>query len=127
MARRKGWNELSDAYRRRLERSGVSKTDYESGTSLKSARGHKTPTGIGEKTYQSLRRLASGLPWEGQKPKEVIDEALQRGESPDWIKERLSQKRKDIAAYKKGDRTKGRENWERRRLTVPRHWYWYHP
>jgi len=34
------WGTLSDAYRRRLERGGISSADYESGASLSSARGH---------------------------------------------------------------------------------------
>lgn len=37
---RKGWGQLSDTYRRRLERNGVSRQDYESGISLAGARGH---------------------------------------------------------------------------------------
>lgn len=38
---RSGWNSLSDTYRRRLERAGISQAQYESGESLESARGHK--------------------------------------------------------------------------------------
>src|SRR5258707_11270082 len=38
---RKGWQQLSPNYRQRLERSGISKTKYEPGASLKAARGHK--------------------------------------------------------------------------------------
>ncbi|MGI8309036.1 hypothetical protein [Saccharopolyspora hattusasensis] len=37
---RKSWNSLSDAYRRRLERGGISRQAYESGASLSKARGH---------------------------------------------------------------------------------------
>lgn len=37
---RKGWNALSANYRARLEKAGISKTDYESGQSIRSARGH---------------------------------------------------------------------------------------
>lgn len=41
---RKGWDSLSPNYRRRLEKAGLSKSDYESGVSLSKARGHaKTP------------------------------------------------------------------------------------
>lgn len=39
---RKGWNQLSNTYRGRLERAGVSRSVYESGGSLQSARGHGT-------------------------------------------------------------------------------------
>ena len=41
---RKGWDSLKPDYRKRLERNGISKTDYERGASIKAARGHeKTP------------------------------------------------------------------------------------
>jgi hypothetical protein len=41
---RKSWGALTPAYRRRLERGGVSQSAYESGASLKAARGHaRTP------------------------------------------------------------------------------------
>jgi len=41
---RKGWNSLSAGYKARLEKAGISKSDYESGQSIQSARGHaKTP------------------------------------------------------------------------------------
>jgi hypothetical protein len=39
MARR-GWDELSPSYKRRLQRGGVGRRAYESGRSLKKARGH---------------------------------------------------------------------------------------
>lgn len=42
--RRKGWDNLSPAYRRRLEKGGVGRAQYESGAPIRSARGHaKTP------------------------------------------------------------------------------------
>lgn len=37
---RKGWGQLSSAYRERLERGGISRSSYESGASLARARGH---------------------------------------------------------------------------------------
>lgn len=38
------WDALSSAYRKRLERGGVTKSAYESGASLKAVRGHsRTP------------------------------------------------------------------------------------
>jgi hypothetical protein len=41
---RSSWDQLSAPYRSRLERGGVSKSDYDSGRSLGDARGHaKTP------------------------------------------------------------------------------------
>jgi len=41
---RKGWDQLKPDYRKRLERNGISKIDYERGDSIKAARGHeRTP------------------------------------------------------------------------------------
>lgn len=40
MATRRAWESLSEAYRSRLFRSGITATDYASGASLKAARGH---------------------------------------------------------------------------------------
>lgn len=41
---RKGWESLSPGYRNRLERGGVTKSSYERGESITSARGHeRTP------------------------------------------------------------------------------------
>lgn len=34
------WESLSDSYRHRLERGGITRTEYESGANLSAARGH---------------------------------------------------------------------------------------
>jgi hypothetical protein len=41
VASRRNYDSLSDAYRKRLERGGISRTEYNRGDSLKAARGHK--------------------------------------------------------------------------------------
>jgi hypothetical protein len=52
MANRRAWASLSDAYRDRLFRSGITATDYANGASLKAARGHSvTP----ERPKQAFR------------------------------------------------------------------------
>lgn len=40
MAARRGWDSLSPGYRQRLERAGISQSDYEAGRSIRAARGH---------------------------------------------------------------------------------------
>ena len=40
MTKARNWNSLTPAYRKRLERSGLSKAKYESGADLRAARGH---------------------------------------------------------------------------------------
>lgn len=58
---RKGWSSLSAGYKARLEKAGISKTDYERGQSIQAARGHaKTPERPTQKTgnfpqYQAER------------------------------------------------------------------------
>jgi len=44
--KRSGWSNLSPDYRKRLERSGVSRINWESGADLRKARGHATDTGL---------------------------------------------------------------------------------
>jgi hypothetical protein len=49
MAKRRVWSALTKAYRARLERKGIDQRQYESGASLKAARGHaKTPESLKE-------------------------------------------------------------------------------
>ena len=40
MAKARNWNSLTPAYKKRLERSGLTKSKYESGADLRAARGH---------------------------------------------------------------------------------------
>lgn len=52
MANRRSWNSLSEAYRNRLSRSGITEAHYSSGASIKAARGHRiTP----ERPKQAFR------------------------------------------------------------------------
>lgn len=57
---RRGWENLSDTYRTRLERSGVTRSSYESGISLRGARGHAyTP----ERPAQAYKRPTAFRPY----------------------------------------------------------------
>lgn len=50
---RKGWSNLSESYRTRLGKAGISQRDYEQGRSIRAARGHaKTP----ERPRDALKR-----------------------------------------------------------------------
>lgn len=66
MARR-NWSDLSDGYRARLARAGIDRTAYESGESLKGARGHRsTPEHPREaerrpEQYKEYRARKAGL------------------------------------------------------------------
>lgn len=65
----RNWDSLSSAYRARLQRSGISRSQYESGVSLSAARGHaRTPEHpqdaykqSGRQKYKDYRRERHGL------------------------------------------------------------------
>lgn len=62
---RKGWNALSAAYRTRLEKAGITKTDYESGASIRKARGHlhtpERPTSKNAHTFRNYQLTRAQL------------------------------------------------------------------
>lgn len=63
---RKGWLDLSSDYRHRLERGGISRSDYERGESLSSARGHAATPERPERAeskpeYQGYRDLRNEI------------------------------------------------------------------
>lgn len=78
---RKGWDSLSDKYRARLERNGVTRSGYESGTSLGKARGHIRTPGQPSERYQRLERKANKIDgWQrGYSARETIQYAMAEG------------------------------------------------
>ena len=62
MNRRKGWSSLSAGYRQRLIRQGITKHDYDTGQSLRSARGHgsHTPSETRKREERYERFIRSG-------------------------------------------------------------------
>lgn len=56
-SRRKGWSELSPSYRARLERNGVTESQYTSGASIRSARGHA----VTPERLTGYRRIANEM------------------------------------------------------------------
>jgi hypothetical protein len=61
--KRKGWESLSDSYRKRLTRSGISKSEYQSGKSIAKARGHAaTPEHGGYKKTAGRAGIAEYIP-----------------------------------------------------------------
>lgn len=93
---RKGWDQLSDTYRERLERSGISRSDYSSGASLASARGHgSTP----EKPLTSFENVPSQYQSYADLRREIIElkrSLLQdsgRKEYASWEKQQLKELR----------------------------------
>lgn len=56
MARRAGWTNLSDSQRKRYQRAGISRADYDAGVNLQSARGQ------GIERRRTEERPETGLP-----------------------------------------------------------------
>ena len=72
---RKGWHQLSDAYRNRLQRGGITQSAYERGESLQKARGHgETPERPSQAYTKSGRvRFRKYLERVGEIRKRTID------------------------------------------------------
>jgi hypothetical protein len=107
--RRGRWNDLDPDYRRRLERQGISRRDYESGVSLAGARGHGSrERERTDRAYRSRARKLQGL----YGPKDILDQpavpvvaidyAL-RTQGEDWTIATLQQREEDQAAYLRGE------------------------
>lgn len=71
MARRRQWESLTENYRKRLTRNGITKSAYESGAPLTKARGHTSPQheAAGRARRKAARRLLaerSNRVWNGE-------------------------------------------------------------
>jgi hypothetical protein len=86
MAKRSGWNQLSDSYRNRLQKKGITESAYTSGKSLESARGHATTPEHARATLRIMGRTVSTRTYAGLAARAgIIDilpnfDALTRGE-----------------------------------------------
>lgn len=88
MARKRNWDALTDAYRHRMIRNGITRQDYESGASLTAARGHGlTP----ENTMDAARHPDKFDRWFGRQAKKL---GFTKDETVDRAKLRLEPKHK---------------------------------
>jgi hypothetical protein len=80
-SKRKAWEALSPAYRKRLERYGITKSQYENGRPLSGARGHSATPEHGLKSAQKNPRKYKEYIKKRQKPSggggNVEDEAYE--------------------------------------------------
>lgn len=131
---RKGWDQLSEAYRNRLVRNGITRTDYDQGASLGKARGHGTPTGISERKWESLLRLAyrsewnleRNVTWDRPHIKAALENELGKGIAPTELEQALRDKQAMQRAYRGGNKDAARSIWLRRNPLYAREIYWYH-
>lgn len=84
---RKGWDALSPGYRARIERSGMTRGEYEAGQSLQKARGHaatpERPKQFDAQKYPRYAAERAKLARELERKKEQMF-----GQSPKWNAEK---------------------------------------
>lgn len=81
MARRKKWSELSAAYKKRLERQGITARTHQR-ADLNRARGHYSTRAVGAIDQATINRVLSG---EGTVGEVVGEDLLTRFTWPDWV------------------------------------------
>lgn len=93
MAIRKGWDSLSDNYRRRLLSNGISEAEYSQGKKLYAARGHKaTPERKGSFTGLARR---TGI-YEIVEDFDELDPEMQKEVAQNWVQGFMSKSRGPI-------------------------------
>lgn len=107
---RKGWDSLSPAYRARLSRHGITKSQYERGRPLSGARGHggtpehglkSIPKGKkAQKKYGDYIRKRA-VPETGLPPKDAEDEAYELNAARDAAYLNFHGRLKDYFKYKR--------------------------
>ena len=81
MAQRKKWSELSAAYRKRLERQGITARSHRT-ADLSRARGHVSTRPVGAIDKATIERVLTG---EGTVGEVVGTDLLDRFNWPDWV------------------------------------------
>lgn len=125
MARRKGWDSLSDSYRKRLTRSGITKAEYESGVDLSRARGHgsREKERFFEQTARFARRFAReyGRPELTSSIRENVRRmGITRG------REYMRQAKEATKLYERGYISEAQSFWLMRDRNQPEYMYFYH-
>lgn len=79
------WDALSSDYRNRLQRGGITKSAYESGTSLSTARGHKNTPERPERASTDIGRYGNYLADRNRLIRDIVDvKRLLWGDRPKW-------------------------------------------
>lgn len=121
---RKGWDNLTDAYRARLARRGITEADYTSGVPLHGARGHKSPTA--EAFQRSSARFArESTKFDKTVPASTVRKRIRAMGSVKGTAY-IQQRREMIRLYQSGDTAKAHQLWEHRDTSLPEYMHWYH-
>jgi len=139
--RRKRWEDLSETYRRRLERGGITRELHRRGAPLHRPRGHVT------REHERAQRVSRRLPPELQQiierygaekkidgteinwNSEVLDALKDRKRGSQWVIDRLEAMRKRSKTYDgdpEADFILDAEEWKLLRNDNVAHWVWYH-
>jgi hypothetical protein len=118
---RKGWDTLSDGYRRRLERGGVSRTAYESGSTLAKARGHKSSgvEAFKRRTATFSRNFASPNGASEQRQR-ILSLGPSKGQ------QYMDYRRKMTRLYEAGKGSEASAMYQKRDKSIPDSHWWYH-
>jgi hypothetical protein len=90
---RKGWDSLSAGYRKRLERSGISKRDYQNGVSLSRARGHEKTPERPERAYKGKNAARYGEYREKRRQKRPVGKWIKS----DWVSSAIDHTRNQLS------------------------------
>lgn len=129
---RKSWDELSPAYRARLERAGIGSREHAAGASLHKARGHKTMQH--EKTQRIQNRVARDTfaqRWAGQyarlygRPVDEVRRELARIPVT-RLNKGLRRQVEMQRLYDQGLFDEATEMWEQRDTSLPEWMFFYH-
>lgn len=118
---RKGWDALSDNYRARLIRSGVSESDYRSGTPLHGARGHKNA----DRESFNKRTSHFASTYTSKRDRDRVRTAV-RGMGAKKGSEYMTDVRKMTKLYESGDIEAAKRMWEGRDQSLPAYLFYYH-
>jgi hypothetical protein len=132
---RKGWDAITDEYKRRLTRAGIDRSAYESGASLSQARGHTSTQWESwkrhekkvdqfVKEYQRIYDYSSTDTY--TRPDfEQLRQTL-KGMSPSKADKIMREQRKMQEYYDKGEIRKARRIWDHRDRSLPDYMFYYH-
>lgn len=130
---RKGWDALSGAYRRRLERQGISEQAYASGQSLHRARGHVSQPDEAFRKRVTRFVTSFGVPEDNERwnpqGNTVEDEiARLRRMGPVQAQEYMDYRRQMTRYWERGETDKAMRMYRRRdqSINVPEYMWWYH-
>jgi len=130
---RKGWDALSDTYRRRLERKGITQQAYVSGQSLHQARGHVSASN--ESLRKRITRFVTSFGVPEDNPRynpqgyTIADEITRlRVMSPQQAQDYMNYRRQMTRYWERGDTDKAMTMYRRRdrSVNVPEYMWWYH-